>query len=219
VVVPPADGEFVDADHLRSGRPGPPQLLAHVLHLERLDRLPIEAEFAGHVPDRRGPTATADVVGKPPGVGGVVGQPGELLLPHGAAAPAAHAPDLELQVPPGVAAREVAHPTGLAVVERPLHPPTGAAGRFFPRRMSRRIRALGSPKMPRAVASGRKPGNRKASSSRRGFRIRVSCRICQPEERDETLGNQGVSGPSRVTQYPLGWEKNQKTKSRNVYGP
>src|SRR5262249_12643352 len=95
-----------------------------------------------------------------PGVEGVVGQPGELLLPHGAAAPTVHAPDLELQVHPGVAAREVAHPTGLAVVERPLHPPTGAAGRFFPRRMSRRIRALGSPKMPRTVASGRKPGYR-----------------------------------------------------------
>jgi hypothetical protein len=39
--------------------------------------------------------------------------------------------------------------------------------------------------MPRTVASGRKPGNRKASSSRRGFRIRVSCRICQPEEKGE----------------------------------
>src|SRR5262249_34432499 len=75
VAAPPAAGGSADAAPLRPGRPAPPQLLAHVLHLERLDRLPIEAEFAGHVPDRRGPTATADVVGKPPGVEGVVGQP------------------------------------------------------------------------------------------------------------------------------------------------
>ena len=51
VVVPPADGEFVDADHLRAGCPGPSELLAHVLHFQRLDRLPIEAKFASHISD------------------------------------------------------------------------------------------------------------------------------------------------------------------------
>src|SRR5208337_2721413 len=197
VVLPPADGEFVDADHLRAGRPGPSQLLAHILHLQRLDRLPIEAKFASHIPDRRGPTAAADVVGKPLGVEGVVGQPGQLLLLHGAAAPAAHAPDLDLQVHAGVATREVAHPTGLAVVESSLSPPTRPAGRFFPLRRSRKIRALGSPKMPRTVASGRKPGNRNASSSRRGFRIRVSCRISHLEEKEKTLEIKGFRGHHR----------------------
>src|SRR5271157_5963891 len=197
VVLPPADGEFVDADHLRAGRPGPSQLLAHILHLQRLDRLPIEAKFASHIPDRRGPTAAADVVGKPLGVEGVVGQPGQLLLLHGTAAPAAHAPDLDLQVHAGVATREVAHPTGLAVVESSLSPPTRPAGRFFPLRRSRKIRALGSPKMPRTVASGRKPGNRNASSSRRGFRIRVSCRISHLEEKEKTLEIKGFRGHHR----------------------
>jgi hypothetical protein len=36
-------------------------LLAHVLHFQRLDRLPVEAEFARHIPDGRGPTTMADV--------------------------------------------------------------------------------------------------------------------------------------------------------------
>jgi hypothetical protein len=36
-------------------------------------------------------------------------------LLHGAAAPAMYAPDLDLQVHTGVATREVAHATGLAV--------------------------------------------------------------------------------------------------------
>ena len=108
-----------------------------------------------------------------------------------------HAPDLDLQVDTGVATGEVAHSTGLAVVEGPMPPSTRPAGRFFPRRRSRTIRALGSPKMPRTVASGRKPGNRNASSSRRGFRIRVSCRISRLEEKEETPGIKGFGGNHR----------------------
>src|SRR5512142_2768613 len=177
VVVPLADGDLVDADHLRAGCPGPSELLAHVLHCQRLDRLPIEAEFASHIPDRRGPTAPAHVEGEPPGVEGVVRQPGQLLLLHGAAAPEVHAPDLALQVHTGVATGEVAHSTGLAVVVGSLRPPTGPAGRFFPGRRSRKIRALGSPKTPRTVVPGRKPVIRYSSSSLRGFRIRASCQV------------------------------------------
>jgi hypothetical protein len=44
---------------------------------------------------------------------------------------------------------------------------TTAAQRFFERRLSRRMRALGSPKMPRTIPSGRKPWNANASQSRR----------------------------------------------------
>jgi hypothetical protein len=44
------------------------------------------------------------------------------------------------------------------------------AARFFERRFSLTMRALGSPKMPRTVVSGRKPGNAYASHSRR-FRL------------------------------------------------
>jgi hypothetical protein len=172
VVVSFANGEFVDANHFRTGRPGSSELLAHVLHLQRLDRFPIEAQFASHIPDRRGPTTSSDIEGEPFGVEGVVGQPRQMLPLHGAATPARHSPHLELQVHPSVATREVAHPTGLAVVKGSLPPSTRSTGRFFPRRRSRTIRAIGSPKMPRTVCSGRKPINRYASSSRRCFRIR-----------------------------------------------
>jgi hypothetical protein len=48
---------------------------------------------------------------------------------------------------------------------------TTSASRFFERRLSLMMRAFGSPKMPRTVASGRKPGNAYASHSRR-FRAR-----------------------------------------------
>ena len=44
------------------------------------------------------------------------------------------------------------------------------AARFFERRFSLTMRAFGSPKMPRTVPSGRKPGNAYASHSRR-FRL------------------------------------------------
>ena len=187
---------------------GPPsELLTHVLHFQRLDRLPVEAKLAHHIADRRGPTATADVEGEPLGVVEVVGQPRQLLLLHGAAALAMHAPDLDLQVHPGVATRKVAHSTGLAVVKGSLPPSTRSTGRFFPRRRSRKIRALGSPKMPRTVASGRKPVNRYASSSRRGFRIRSSCQIFRLEEKGGNPSKQGVSRPSDAIFYPLGWEK------------
>src|SRR5262245_20541841 len=63
------------------------------------------------------------------------------------------------------------------MVERPPATPTGATDGVFPRRRSRRIRTLGSPKTPRTVALGRKPGKRYVSSSRRSFRIRESCQI------------------------------------------
>src|SRR4051794_15449474 len=182
VVVPPADREFVDAEHLRAGRPGPSELLAHVLHLQRLDRPPIEAEFAGHIPDRRGPAAPPHIVGEPFRVEGVVGQPRKMLPLHAAATRARHAPHLELQVHPGVATGEVAYPTGRAVVESALTSTTSSAVRFFPRRTSRTIRAFGSPKTPRTLGSGRKPINRYASSSRRCFRIRSSCQILHAEE-------------------------------------
>jgi hypothetical protein len=42
-----------------------------------------------------------------------------------------------------------------------------SAPRFFERRLSLMMRAFGSPKMPRTVASGRKSGNTYASHSRR----------------------------------------------------
>jgi hypothetical protein len=50
---------------------------------------------------------------------------------------------------------------------------TVGAARFFERRFNLMMRAFGSPKMPRTVPSGRKPGNAYASHSRR-FRLRAA---------------------------------------------
>ena len=51
--------------------------------------------------------------------------------------------------------------------------------------------------MPRTVGSGRKPGNRYASSSRRGFRIRASCQLFCLEEKVKTLETKGFRGHHR----------------------
>src|SRR5205823_1856324 len=58
--------------------------------------------------------------------------------------------------------------------------------RFFRRRCKDTRRALGSPKMPRTIAAGRKPGNRYASARCRGFRIHRSCQVSLPQERRKT---------------------------------
>src|SRR5262249_39342560 len=141
VGVPLANSDFVDADDRGSRCPHATELLAHVLHLQALDGLPIEAQLASHIAAGRGPTAPARVKGKAFGVEGVVGHPGQLLLFHGAATPAGYAPDLYLQVDSGVAAGKVANAAGLAVVEGPVCLPAGATDRFFRRRTSRRTRA------------------------------------------------------------------------------
>src|SRR4029077_17401493 len=71
------------------------------------------------------------------------------------------------QIYPSVAARQIAHATHLAVVPTHLDSTATAAGGFFERRLSAITRALGSPKIPRTVGSGRKPGNEYVSQSRR----------------------------------------------------
>jgi hypothetical protein len=85
--------------------------------------------------------------------------------PTGAASPVSRRrssgsarPDLDLQVHPGVATGEVAYSTDLAIVERSLSLPTRSTGRFFPRRRSRKIRALGSPAGSRETGTSHRAG-------------------------------------------------------------
>jgi hypothetical protein len=160
VGVPLANGDLVDADDRRSRCAGTTKLFAHVFHFEGLDGLPVEVEFARHIPNRRAAAAPADVEGKAFGVEGVVRQPGQLLLLHGTAPTAKHASDLDLQEHACVAAGQVADAAELAVVNASMKLTTGATGRFFWRRRKDTMRALGSPKMLRTMASGRKPGKR-----------------------------------------------------------
>ena len=165
-----ADRDLVDADHLRSRRAGTRQLRPHVLLVELLDRLPIEAQLLGDILDRRDAAAPADEGGKPLGVKRIVGQELQPLPPHLAARSAKDAPDLELKIDARVAARQIAHAPHRAIVPAAMQRSAVGAARFFERRFSLTMRAFGSPKMPRTVPSGRKPGNAYASHSRR-FRL------------------------------------------------
>src|SRR5437867_4021287 len=161
------DRDFVETEDRRAGRAGAAQLLAHVLRLQGLDRVPIEAQLLGHVADRGGPAAPADVEAKALRVERVGGEELEPFLLHRVARPAGHAPDFDVEVNARVATGEIADPPHLAVVPAVLDAATRATDRFFDRRTRARTRAFGSPKMPMTVGAGRNPGNRYASQSRR----------------------------------------------------
>src|SRR5206468_1727971 len=145
-------GDFVDANNGGGWGAGAPELLPHVLHLQRLDGLPIQPQLAGDIQESRRATASPNEEGEPFGVEGVLGQPGQPLLFHGATAAAAHPPHLDFQIDACIATGKVADITRLAVVERALGLATDATNRFFRARTSRTMRALGSPKIPRTVA-------------------------------------------------------------------
>jgi hypothetical protein len=91
----------------------------------------------------------------------------EPLPLHLATTAAINSPHLQFQKYPRVAARQIAHAAHLAVVPAHLDATATAAGGFFERRLSVITRAFGSPKIPRTVGCGRKPGNQYVSQSRR----------------------------------------------------
>ena len=114
----------------------------------------------GHVTDGCGSTAPADVVGKPFGVVRIVGEPFQLFLLHALAAPAIHATEIEFEIDPRPAARQIANLARLAVIPAAVNSPTNSADRFFERRVSRITLAWRSPNSPLTVVEGRKPGKR-----------------------------------------------------------
>ena len=166
------------------------QLGGHVLLRQRLDGLPVEVELLGDILDRGLPAATPDVVGEALGVKRVVGEEVELFAFHSAATLALNPPDLEFQIHAPVAARQVANPTGASVVPAGMYPAAAAASRFFERRTRSMTTAFGSPKMPRIVGCGRKPGNAYASVRRRlrdgEVAIQTSCPFCEPLKTPQT---------------------------------
>jgi hypothetical protein len=159
VRVPFADRDFVDPDHLRSRLARSTQLLLHVLRVEGLDRLPVQPGFRGHVLDRHASATPSHEEGEALGVEGV-----GPASPASPASPCRSARSGRDGSPaPDRAAcprREVADSACLAVVPASLDVAAGTAGRFFPRRWRRTTRAFGSPKMPRIVGLGQKPGKR-----------------------------------------------------------
>jgi hypothetical protein len=78
-----------------------------------------------------------------------------------------HPPDLDLQENPRVAAWQIANQPYTPVVSTPMNLPAAPADRFFARRASVMMRAFGSPKTPRTVGRGRKPGKVYVSQRRR----------------------------------------------------
>ncbi|MEI7875981.1 MAG: hypothetical protein WCK95_27930 [Alphaproteobacteria bacterium] len=154
-----ADRDLVDADRLGPGPAGADELGLHVLLLQRLDRIPVEPQLLGNVLDRRLPATSTDIVGKALRVERIVGQKIEPLALHLATTAALHPPDLDLQENPRVAARQIANQPFTPVVPSRMNPPAAPADRFFARRANVMMRAFGSPKTPRTVGRGRKPGN------------------------------------------------------------
>src|SRR5215475_5277562 len=111
-----ADRDLVNADRLRLRLTGALELLAHVLHLQRLDGLPIEKVFLGHILDRGCSTATANVESKALGVERVVGEPVKSFLLHVPTTPAIHTAHIELKVDPRPPAGKVSHQPRFAVI-------------------------------------------------------------------------------------------------------
>ena len=169
IIMALADRHLVDTDHRRPWRSGLGELRAHILLVEFLDRVPVQLERLGNIPDRRAPTAPADVKGKSLAVERVVRQELQTLALHLATTAAIDASHLELKEYAHAAAGKIARAAELAIVPARTHLPTSAAGRFFDRRTSVMTRACGSAKIPRTCSTGRKPGNLYASRKRRRF--------------------------------------------------
>jgi hypothetical protein len=139
----------------------------HVLHLQRLDRVPVELEFLGDIADRCLAAAAADIKRKAFGEVRIVRQKVQPFALHGAAAAACDPPHFEFQNNPKSCARQVANLPHPPVVPPRLDPSATIANRFFERRSRRTIRAFGSPNKPRTVALARKPANEYPSDRRR----------------------------------------------------
>ena len=154
-----ADRYLGDADHLRRRRAHAFELGFHVLHVQRLDRVPVQRQFRRHILDRLRPTAPAYIVRKALGLERIVRQKVEPFPLHLATTAAINPPHLHVEKYPRVAARKIAHPANLPVVPAHLDATAAAAHGFFERRLSVITRAFGSPKRPHTVGAGRKPGN------------------------------------------------------------
>src|SRR5258708_15682 len=148
-------------------RTGTLELGPHVLHLQCLDRLPVQLEFLGDIADRCLPAAAADIERKAFGEVRIVRQKVQPFALHGAAVAARDATHFEFENNPKSCARQVANLPHPPIVPAVVDPPTTAANRFFERRSSRTIRTSGSPNTPRTLAFARKHANEYPSDRRR----------------------------------------------------
>ena len=178
VSMPLAYRYLVDADDPRRGSSHPAHLLAHILLVQLLDRLPIQPQFFGHRLDRAVSASSAHVKSKPLGVKRIVRQPIQTLAFHSPALWTSHPTHLQLQVDLQLATRQIARHPRSSIVETAVATPTLTTDCFFRRRRRGRSRTLGSPNIPCTSASGTKPGNRYASRNwRLIFRMRSSKQV------------------------------------------
>ena len=114
IAVALADRDFVDADRLGARRAGARDLGAHVLHLQRLDRVPVELQLLGHIADRGLRAAPPDIKRKAFGEVRIVRQKIQPLALHAAAMPAGDATHFELQYDPHIPRMAGREPAGYA---------------------------------------------------------------------------------------------------------
>ena len=186
VGMPFADRDLIDADGLGARRAHAGQLHAHVLLVQFLDRMPVQMQFLGDRLDRGAGAASTDVIGEPLRVQRIVGQEVQALALHGSATPTVHPPHFDLEIDARVGTGQIAHPARAAVVPAHMRFAADTAECFFGRRTSVMTRAMGSPKTPRTMDSGRKPGNRYASRRRFDLDqvgIGISCQVSAPAHR------------------------------------
>ena len=88
----------------------------------------------------------------------VVGKPVEAFAFHGLAMAAEDATDGELQIDTPAAAVEITDISWRLIIKGTVGGAAHAAACFFRRRRREMTTAYGSPKMPRTVAAGLKPG-------------------------------------------------------------
>jgi hypothetical protein len=160
VLMPLGDGDLVDADHSRCRVGRPPELLPPVRLVQFLDGMPIEKQFLGNLLDRCRAAAPAHEEGETFGVRGIVGKPVQLFALHTATPGAMNPAGLEVEVDPLVATGQVADTAWALVVIGAEGLSTDPAVRFFRRRRRVMTTARGSPKMPRTLGRGMKPGKR-----------------------------------------------------------
>src|SRR5215471_6104482 len=217
IVMTLADRNLVDPDDQGTRRARACELCLHVLHLQRLDGVPVKRQFLRNIRDRRLSATAADKIGKALGVERVVCQKVEPFPFHLAAATAIDAPHLQLKQDSHVPAGQVTHLPDFAVVPPHLDTATASTRCFFERRFKVTIRTFGSPKTPRTTGSARKPSNEYVSQSRRRrfdvLAIRHLCQILNPAkmqnipEIPRVMASQAVkfthSIPRRSIVYPV----------------
>src|ERR1035438_10217474 len=104
-----ADRDLIDPNDLRPRGSYTPDLFAHVVHLQPLDRLPVQVQLRGDVADRATSTAPAHVQGEALRVQRVLDQEVQPLALHRATLPAIDPTHLQVEINEVIGAGQVAN--------------------------------------------------------------------------------------------------------------